>query len=80
VNAAVPRKHVGIGLGCYPANCAGRACWSTTAASGRERLDRFLVDGIEEVAMFRIVQSPVLKWPEEWWWPLLATFANTPLG
>ena len=65
------------GLGGWNASCGNHSCWSTTAASGKERMDRVAADGLEEVAMFRIVQQEgAQKMPEEWWWPLLADFLN----
>jgi hypothetical protein len=82
---APPTAHskLGPGLGCWPAKCGPKAsphpCWSTTAASGPPRMARIESDGLPEVALFRIIQvpnRPDLQWPEEWWWPLLAKFAD----
>ena len=57
-----------------PAKCGKDLCWSTTADSAAQRMARIEADGLEEVAMFRIIQIPSEKWPEDFWWPLLAKF------
>ena len=63
------------GLGAWNATCGDHACWTTTAASGAARMARVAADGVQEVALFRIVQQDgAAKMPQEWWWPLLADF------
>ena len=82
VNPSVPRDKVGPGLGCWPAKCGNHSCWTTTAASGAERMTRMIADNVPEVALFRIIQVPKrpdLQWPEDWWWPLLAKFSSSTL-
>eukprot|EP00040_Diaphanoeca_grandis_P041083 m.262489 g.262489 ORF g.262489 m.262489 type:complete len:315 (+) comp45810_c0_seq1:34-978(+) len=76
----VNRSKSGPGLGCWPQLCGKDLCWTTTAASGKPRMDRIKQDGVLEVALFRIIQIPSQKWPEDWWWPLLLDFVNTPLS
>jgi hypothetical protein len=71
----VPRSVAGPGLECWPAaKCGGAPCWSTTAASAAERMDRIASDGVPEVALFRIVAIPNANMPQDFWWPLLEQF------
>ena len=72
--SAVPKDKAGPGLGCWPAKCGTDLCWSTTADSAAQRMARIEADGLDEVALFRIVQIPSASWPEDFWWPLLAKF------
>jgi len=53
-----PVSKVGPGLGCWPATCGNATCkaakncplcWSTTAASGKQRMERIMQDGVPEV-------------------------------
>ena len=76
----VPRTKAGPGLGCWPAKCGKHMCWSTTASSAAERMDRITNDSMPEVALFRIIQvSGYAAWPEDFWWPLLKQFRSSPL-
>eukprot|EP00037_Helgoeca_nana_P018478 m.176806 g.176806 ORF g.176806 m.176806 type:complete len:303 (+) comp24460_c0_seq1:1735-2643(+) len=77
VAPGVLRTNVAPGLGCWPALCGKNPCWTTTAASGPVRMDKITADDIPEVAMFRLIQIPSQQWPQQWWWPLLKTFANS---
>lgn len=68
-------KAAGPGLGVWNATCGDHVCWTAREESGRPRMQRMEADGIEEIAMFRIVQqSGADKMPQEWWWPLLAEY------
>jgi hypothetical protein len=46
-----------------------------TQESGSPRMDKIAADGVEEVALFRIVQREGAEFmPQDWWWPLLAAY------
>ena len=55
------------------------AGWGAAAVKSDDDTPRH-VAAVEEVAVFRIVQTASLKWPEDFWWPLLANFTGAATG
>ena len=46
-----------------------------TAASVPPRMAKIAADGVEEVALFRIMQRVGAEFmPQDWWWPQLADY------
>ena len=74
-----PISKAGPSLGIWNALCGKLPCWSTTKESGAPRIDRMIADGVEEIALFRLMWIKGSHYPAEWWWPLLDLFASSPL-
>ena len=70
---AIPRASAGVGLGAWS---DGKSAWWETPAGASFKVNRSVVDGILELAVFRIAPSVEQNppWPLEWWWAALEQF------
>jgi len=80
VSDCQPRASAAPAIGGWAQMCGTGPCWTSSNASGAQRIDRMIADGILEAAVFRLVQRPPqVVMPQDWWWPLLERFARAPL-
>ena len=65
-------------LGCWVDNTTNNT-WSVTPESAPQRIAQCMVDGIPEIAMFRLLPitgTNPQSWPEPFWWQALETYAG----
>jgi hypothetical protein len=73
INPTIPRSAAGIGLGVWLDN-TDNGTWSLTAASATQRVAQAIADGVQELAMFRLLPQANPAWPLDFWWDSLLPF------
>lgn len=73
INPTIPRAAAGIGLGVWLDN-TDNGTWSITPASATQRVAQAIADGVQELAMFRLLPQANPAWPLDFWWDALLPF------
>ena len=63
-------------IGGWNQTCGKELCWTSTPESVAPRLNKMLEDGIQEAAVFRLLQVAGSEMPQSFWWPALRNYSQ----